>query len=444
MITVLNIFLRPFFFVFTFIVLGGTVQALPPVHRQVLPNETALLISEDHSLPFVTLQLLIDAGSGKDPAGEEGLARLTARGLLLGTARRSAKALNEELDYLGASLDAAAGRDYATVALRVMKKDLDKGLALLQEILTEPVFPAEEVQKEVDKTLAAIRAEEDQPEAVADKAFQENLYSQGPYKYPVEGTEKSLVRIKREALERFYRKYYRPGNSIMAVVGDVTSKEIQGRLISSLEKWKGEKAAPQSPPTVFAKGAKTVQIQRPLTQANIILGQSGVTRDNPDYYALTVMNFILGGGDFSSWLMQEIRIKRGLAYYVGSGFEPGKEPGSFKIALQTKNNSAKEAISLARQQMERIRKEKVSPRDLGGAQKYLVGSFPMRFDTQAKLANFLLQVEYYRLGLDYMEKYPRLIQAITGDEVLRVAQKYLHPENSLLVVVADLKAAGLE
>lgn len=443
MITVLR-FLRPLFFVFTFIVLEGTVHALPPVHRQVLPNETVLLVSEDHSLPFVTLQLLIDAGSGKDPAGEEGLARLTARGLLLGTARRSAKALNEELDYLGASLDAAAGRDYATVALRVMKKDLDKGLALLQEILTEPVFPAEEVQKEVDKTLAAIRAEEDQPEAVADKAFQENLYSQGPYKYPVEGTEKSLVRIKRDTLERFYRKYYRPGNSIMAVVGDVTPKEIQGRLTSSLEKWKGEKVAPESPPTVFAKGPKAVHIQRPLTQANIILGQSGVRRDNPDYYALTVMNFILGGGDFSSWLMQEIRIKRGLAYYVGSGFEPGKEPGSFKIALQTKNNSAKEAISLAREQTERIRKEKVSPRDLGGAQKYLVGSFPMRFDTQAKLANFLLQVEYYRLGLDYMEKYPRLIQAITGDEVLRVAQKYLHPENSILVVVADLKAAGLE
>ena len=187
-----------------------------------------------------------------------------------------------------------------------------------------------------------------------------------------------------------------------------------------------------------------MKIDRSLTQANIILGQSGVSRDNPDFYALQVMNYILGGGGFSSRLMEEVRNKRGLAYSVASFFDPGKYAGSFQIVLQTKNNSAREAITLARDQVERIRKGMVSEKELEGAQKYLVGSFPMRLDTQGKLANFLLQVEYYGLGLDYPARYPKLIQSVSREEVLRVAQKYLHPDNYIMVIVADLKAAGLE
>lgn len=142
--------------------------------------------------------------------------------------------------------------------------------------------------------------------------------------------------------------------------------------------------------------------------------------------------------------MQEIRNKRGLAYSVASFFNPGKYVGSFQIVLQTKNATAQEAISLSLKQMERIRQERVAERELEGAQKYLIGSFPMRLDTQGKLANFLTQVEYYGLGLDYPDKYPSLIRAVTRDDVLRVAQKYLHPNNYILVVVANLKEAGME
>jgi zinc protease len=142
--------------------------------------------------------------------------------------------------------------------------------------------------------------------------------------------------------------------------------------------------------------------------------------------------------------MEEIRNKRGLAYSVASFFDPGKYPGSFQILLQTKNASAKEAIFLSRQQMERIRQELVSEKELEGAQKYLVGSFPMRLDTQGKLANFLTQVEYYGLGLDYPQKYPNLIRAVTREEVLRVAKTYLQPEKYILVIVANLKEAEME
>ena len=436
--------------VFTFCLLGGPwslegpLQAMPPVQRLELSNQMVLLFSEEHSLPFVTLQILLDAGSRRDPSGEEGAAHLTAQGLLLGTAKRAEKAINEELDFMGASLSSSGGRDYATLSLRVLKKDLDRGLDLFLEVLTQPAFPPEEVKREIQKTLAAIQAAEDQPEEVAEKAFQETLFLSGPYRHPVEGTKKSLPSMTPETLSRFYRAHYLPNHSILAIVGDITPAEIKSKFIPRLEKWPKGQISAEPLSNVFLKEPKTVKIDRMLTQASIILGQAGVTRENPDYYALTVMNYILGGGGFSSRLMEEIRNKRGLAYSVYSFFDPGKLPGSFQVALQTKNVSARDAISIAREQMKRIQKEPVSEKEIEGARKYLIGSFPLRLDTQGKLVNFLLQVEFFKLGLDYPEKYPQLIQSISREEVLRVAQKYLTPEDCILVVVANQKMADIE
>jgi zinc protease len=422
----------------------GGLYAMPPVQRTVLPNGLILLVSEENSLPFVTFQLLIDSGSWKDPSGEEGLAHLTARGLLLGTSKRSVTAIHEELDFMGASLNATSGRDHATLSLRVLKKDLDKGLDLFMEVLTQPIFPEDEIRREVEKTLAAIQSAEDQPEEVAEKEFQKTFFLTSPYGHPVEGTKESLPRLTKEAIVRFYQAYYHPNNSILTVVGDIPANEVWTKLLPRLAKWpKGE--VHKVPFIVtFAKEKKTVKIDRTITQAHIIIGHAGVSRENPDYYALTVMNYILGGGGFASRLVEEIRNKRGLAYSVTSFFDPGKYPGSFQIALQTKNSSARETISLALQQMERIRKEQVSEKELEGAKKYLMGSFPLRLDTQGKLANFLTQMEYYGLGLDYPEKYPSFIRSVTREEVNRVAKIYIQPENYILVIVANLAEAGME
>ncbi len=422
----------------------GSLQAMPPVQRMVLPNHLVLLTSEDHSLPFVTLQFLIDSGSRRDPSGEEGLSYLTAKAILQGTSRRTVNQINEELDFMGASLNSSSGRDYATLTLRVLKKDLDKGLGLFMEVLTQPAFPEEEIKREVEKTLAAIQSGEDQPEEVAEKAFLKTLFLSSPYGHPVEGTKKSVSRLTREGIVRFYRSYYHPNNAILTVIGDMTNEELKGKLIPRLEKWPMGEIPKRPFLSKVEKEQKTVKINRPITQANILLGHAGVSRGDPDFYAITVMNYILGGGGFVSRLMTEIRNQRGLAYSVGSFFDPGKYPGSFQIVLQTKNPSARDAISLALQQMERIQKELVSEKELEGAKKYLVGSFPMRFDTQAKLANFLTQVEYYGLSLDYPERYPALIQSVTREEVLRVAKKYLHPKKYILIIVANLKEAGME
>jgi zinc protease len=423
---------------------SNAASAMPPVQRTVLPNQLILLVSEEHSLPFVTFQLLIDSGSWKDPSGEEGLSYLTARGLLLGTSKHTVNQVNEELDFMGASLSSSSGRDYATLSLKVLKKDLDKGLNLFMEVLTQPSFPKEEIKREVEKTLAAIQSAEDQPNEVAEKQFQKTLFVNSPYGHPVEGTKESVPKLTREAVVRFYRSYYHPNNAILTVVGDMTADEVKAKLLPLLEKWPSGEIPKLPFITKFEKEQKTVKINRPITQANIILGHAGVSRNNPDYYALTIMNYILGGGGFASRLMEEIRNKRGLAYSVACYFDPGKYPGSFQIVLQTKNSSAREAITLSLQEMERIRKELVSEKELEGAKKYLIGSFPMRLDTQGKLANFLTQVEYYGLSLDYPKKYPSLIRSVTREEVLRVAQKYLYPEKYMLVVVANLKEAGME
>jgi zinc protease len=253
----------------------------------------------------------------------------------------------------------------------------------------------------------------------------------------------SLPRLEREAVHRFYKTYYHPNNAILTIVGDMTDNEVKMKLLPCLEKWSKGEISEKPFKTTFAKAQKTVKIDRTITQANIILGHAGVSRDNPDYYALNVMNYILGGGGFASRLVEEIRNKRGLAYSVASYFDTSKYAGTFQIVLQTKNSSAREAISLSLQQMERIQKELVSEKELEGAKKYLIGSFPLRFDTQGKLSNFLTQVEYYGLGLSYPEKYPSLIQSVTREEVLRVAKKYLDPEKYILVVVANLKQTGL-
>lgn len=420
----------------------GNLHAMPPAQKITTPNSVAVILSEEHSLPFVTLKLLLEAGSSKDPPGEGGLSFITARALLLGTQQRTATQINEELDSLGIVLDASPGRDFIVLNLRVLKKDLDKGIQLLFEVLLRPTFPEDEVRREIVKTMAEIQAEEDDPGSVGEKAFRKALFNDSPYGHPVEGTRESLARLTRDSVQRFYSTHYSPEKAIIAVVGDIGIDEVRTKILPCIGTWQA-RSVPQVPyKASYEKGPKTITIDRQITQANIIMGHKGVSRGNPDYYALSVMNYILGSGMFSSRLMKEIRDKRGLAYSVGSLFEAGKHPGSFQVILQTKNTSAREAISLAIKEIERIRSGPVSGKELEEARKYLIGSFPLRLDSQARLAGFFIQTEYYGLGLDYPQKYPVLIGSVSAEDVLRVAKKYLHPESIITVIVGNIKAVS--
>ena len=433
----------PFVLALCLVAMASELHALPPVERSLLSNGLVFLTCREPSLPFVTIHLLIDAGSSKDPKGREGLADLTSRVVTLGTATRSAAEISDTLDYMGASLMAGANKDFSTLSLRILKKDLDRGLTLLMEVLREPTFPVDEVRREKIKKLAAIQSDEDRPGHVAQKAFDKRLFGDGPYGHPTEGTKESVAELGQEDVARFFRDYYLPNNSILAVVGDVEAASID-RLKGLMEAWpKGILPAAKESKGIAEAGG-TIAINRPVTQSNIIVGHGGINRGNPDYYPVSVMNYILGGGGFSSRLTEEIRNKKGLAYSVQSFFDARRSPGPFEIVLQTKNASGRDAIALALEGMRLMQGQPVSEKELEGAKKYLVGSFPLRLNTQRKIAAFLTLVEYFGLGLDYPERYPSLINAVSREDVLRVAREYLHPDRYILVVVADLKQAGVE
>jgi zinc protease len=415
----------------------------PVAERSTLPNGARLIVSEQRALPLVVVHILIDAGSRRDPQGKEGLASLTADLLSEATTTRTASQINDAIDFIGGSLGTSAETDYASLNLTVLSKDLDAGLDLLTDVLLHPTLPDAEIARRREAALAAMKASEDNPGHVAERAFLKALFRGGPYGHPVIGTPEAVRQLTRKDLVDFYTAHYRPERAIITVAGDVSAADMARRFQAALDGWARGSSAPFAYPETAFGSAEAVTIEKPISQANIILGQRGIARDNPDYYALTVMNFILGGGGFTSRLLNNIRTKGGLAYSVGSMFSVNKAPGSFEVVMQTKNNSATDAIQRACTELERVRREPVDDDELAGAKLYLTGSFPMRFDTTAKIAGFLSQVEFYDLGADYADTYAQRISALTKADVQRVAQRYLHPDQLLLVAVADLDQAKI-
>jgi zinc protease len=410
--------------------------------RTVLDNGVVLVTSEQRALPIVSIELLIDAGARYDRAGQEGLAHLTARLLTYGTKRRSALQISDALDFIGASLSTGCSENLATVSMTLLKKDLSTGLALLAEVFTQSTFPEDEIERQKHAIVAALKAREEDPGDIAERRFAEALFPKSPYGRPVEGTESSVEAISQASLREFYDRYYRPNRTIMAVVGDVTAEEITDTLNRTFRAWgRGEPSA--TPPVPVAIGAPgVVRVNKDLTQANIILGHEGVTRGNPDYYAIQVMNYILGGGGYSSRVMDSIRNERGLAYSVYTFFSADKSHGTFQFVMQTKNDSAREALRIAREEIERIRRDLVSEQELNDAKDYLTGSFPLRLDTNRKVANFIAQVEFFQLGLNYPDRYGDLIRGVTRADVQRVAKRYLQPDKLITVVVGNLSKIG--
>ena len=416
----------------------GLGQTAMTPHRSLLNNGMVLLTSEQRTLPMVSIEMLIHAGARYDLPKQDGLANLAAELITEGTKRRSARQISESLDFLGASLSARSGEDLASISLTVLKKDLPAGLELLAEVLTSAVFPQEEIERQKHAVIASIRAKQEQPGEIAEMRFAAAVFPQARYGRPVEGTEASVKAIPQASLREFYQRYYRPNRSIMAIVGDISHQEMTEALNQAFRSWGKGEPPPDPLALPVAQESGTIRVSKDLTQANLILGQ----RENPDYYALQVMNYILGGGGFSSRAMDSIRNQRGLAYSVYSYFSAEKGHGIFQFVMQTKNETALQAIDIAKDEIRRMRQTPVSDAELNDAKDYLTGSFPLRFDTMGKVANFLAQVEYFELGLDYTERYPDLIRKVTIDDVTRVAQKYLEPEKMITVIVGNQSIIG--
>jgi zinc protease len=419
------------------------VRALgPAVVESKLACGARLFVSEQRNLPIVVMRVLVDAGGRLDPTDRAGLAHLTAALLTEGTTTRSATDISEAIDFLGGSLSSWAETDYAAVALRVLSKDIDLGTDLLADVLLRPAFSGSEIERRRETVLAGIRNARDNPMQVAQKAFRRTVFEGEPYGHPVEGTEESVRRITGAEVRSFYGRHYGSARALIVVVGDVSSAEVKHILNRKLASWKeGGESTFVYPPS-RATVARTLRVDKPVTQAAIVLGHDGVARDNPDFEALSVMNYILGSGGFSSRLTDSIRIHAGLAYSVGSSFAMYKSTGSFQVVMQTKNRSVGEAIARAKQELNRIRNEPVTEQELDEARRYLTGSFPLGLDTLGEVADFVSAVAFYGLGWDYADRYLERVRAVTQEDVQRVARQYLHPDALLEVVVAKLDQVG--
>jgi zinc protease len=278
---------------------------------------------------------------------------------------------------------------------------------------------------------------------VSNQAWEALVYGSHPYGRPVEGSEASVAAIGREELVKFHDDYIRPDQAILAVAGDIRTAEFTARLLARLAGWlPGGRSLPMPAPPAPLTRRTVTTIQREVTQASINLGHLGITRSNPDFYAVQVMNYLLGGG-FGSYLVTAIREEKGWAYDVGCHFNAGKAAGDYNLSLQTRNEVAQQAIDAALAQIRRIREQPVDGQALADAKAYLTGSFPLRLDTGRKLVGMMASIEYHGLGQDYVEEYPRHIDRVTAADVQRVAQRYLDPERYALAVVADLTKAKL-
>ncbi len=424
--------------------LSGRVAQAIEIKRVRLGNGAVLLVSEQHQLPMVSIAIAFDSGSRRDPVGKEGLAQLTAASLEQGTKQLSAADFNRKIDFMGSSISIGADRDYAYASMTSLKKYEAETFHLLSQALENPGLRDSDILRKRGEQVAAIETSEQEPGYAATVAFEEQLFDHGPYGHPTEGFAASVSKLTPDDVRDFYRRYYRMGSAVIAVAGDVDFKSIKAEIEQELADLPG--AVPAQPEPVsphIGTGIHAKLIDRNVAQANLILGSAGIARSDPNFYRVQVMNYILGGGGFSSRLMKVVRSKGGLAYSIDSTFSAGKFPGAFAIVLQTKNQSAQQALKLIIEQLRQIREQPVSDAELDSAKKFLIGSFPLRLDRQSQIVSFMLQIELYNLGLDYAERYPKLIGTVTKEDVKHVAQKYLHPDALDLVAVANQSAARI-
>ncbi len=412
--------------------------------RFVTANGMTVLFLEQHYLPTVELHALIKIGSAHDPQEKAGLANLTANLLDEGTTTRGPKQIAEQIDFVGGSLSSKASEDFTTASARVLKKDADLGFTLLADILMHPAFQKLEFERVRAQIVGEIASDEDDPGHVALKAFNQLVFHGHPYRWPANGTEESLSKITLSDIQQFHAREYLPNQTILSIVGDLTQDQAATLVNTHFGSWKRGTPAPFTVKKPTPIERKMVQlIERDLTQSTIILGHTGISRTNPDYYAITVMNYILGAGGFSSRLMDSIRDKQGLAYGVMSHFDTRLMPGAFMINLQTRTEATNQAIIGVLNEVKNIRETLVSDQEISEARSFIIGSFPLRIDTSSKLAQVLAQVEFYGLGLDYFTQYPKAIEKVTKEDVLRVAKQYLDPQRYALVVVGSIAKAKI-
>lgn len=392
---------------------------------------------EYHKLPVVHITMMIKRGSERDPAGKEGLADLTAEMVTLGTEGRDSQQLALEMEQLGARYSASSGHDASYVEVVGLAEAFPTLMNLLADMYLRPTFPQEEIKQSQQRRISRLIQQRDQAEVIADEIMVQRLLENTPYAHPTYGTIPSLGGMTAEDPRSFYHRHYSPGEAVLLVIGDLTPEEIRQRAEGILGDWKGEgESEGQMPQPARFRGRRVIAVNRPdLTQSQIRVGMLGIKRKDKDYIPFTVMNYIFGGGGFSSRLMRRIRAEKGYTYGIGSTFQAGRISGPFTISTFTPTATIVPVIEDILKVMGEFSTEGARAQELEEAKRFFTGSFPLRLETPGQLAGELLKLELYGIPFEYLASYPAAVEKVTLDEVNSLASVYLLPEALILVVV---------
>jgi len=418
-----------------------TAFTVPTFKRFKLKSGLEVVLAEFHDLPLVELNLVVKAGGAANPPDLAGLADMTRRMLDEGTKTRSAPAIADELARLGAVLGGGSGWDASNATLSVLTKNLEPALSLFSDVVTAPAFDAKEFARVRDNQLTAITRRKDSPPTVASLVFARVLYGERhPYGWPMTGVEASLKEMTPANLRAFYEASWRPNNAVLIVAGDVTEEALRPKLEAAFKGWKARKTAARKLP-VAAPAADKTRIflidKADAPQSSIRVGLVSITRTSPDFFPVTLMNMILGGGFYR--LDMNLREGKAWTYGARSSVDARKTPGPFSAGGEFVAAHSAESVGEILKEVNGMRDADVTDAELQRAKDQITKSFPSRFATRGQVAVQLSDIAVYGLPDDYLAEYTKKIMAVTKDDVRRVARKYLDPGRLAIVVVGDQK-----
>jgi len=417
----------------------------PPFHifRKRLPNGLTVLLSRNDKIPMVYINTFCVAGSADNPPGKAGLASFLARMLDEGTRRYTHRQIADTIESLGGDLSAFSNRELTGLSMALLSQHIDKGLELSAEMLRFPTFPEKRLELERQKLTSQIKSSLDNPQAVVSQNFNEVIYQGTPLAEPTVGRIETVGAFRRRDLVDFHRNHFVPARTILCVVGSFQVDEIMDLISRYFRTWKSPARLRPRPRWRFRRQSQPVlrELHLEKEQFNIMLGHLGIERTNPDYYALQILDVILGSGPgFTSRIPQKLRDRMGLAYttYSDIAGSAGYYPGRFVAFISTSPGNREVALKGLRQEISQIVRKGITRQELANAKSYLTGNFVFDFQSNLHIARFLVGAELFKLGFDYLETYPRLIRGVTQQQVNAVARKYLDIDRCTTIVVGPV------
>lgn len=402
-----------------------------------------LYLLEDHELPLVNISAMIRTGSIYEPSDMIGLAGLTGHLMRTGGAGSlTGDQLDEELEFMATDIGSGVGEDAGFASLSVLKKDFGKGLRLFADVLMHPRFAEDKLTLAKQQTIETIRRRNDSPHSIISREFRKLLY--GPtHPFAHEATIKTVRSIQREDVVAFHEKYYHPNHLILGITGDFNKDEMTEKIKQAFAGWKKSDPVLPTVPPVKERYEPTVNlVQKDLTQTTIRIGHLSIRQDNPDFFALSILDDILGGEAFASRLFKDIRAEKGLAYSVGTVLRPGNlDLGVFVAYCDTKSASTQQAVVAIIANIRQIREQPVSDEELRLAKESFLNSFVFSFSNPDQIVSRGMALEYYGLPKDFLQKYRDEVVRVTKEDLLRVARKYLHPDGLIILAVGPSDVA---